>query len=177
MGCEQIPDWLQGVGTLFIGGATVFGACVAWKGWKKQLRGQNEYELASKLLAGTYKMRDDLDLLRSPFKYAAEIGEDPPSASNEAQLRAYENNWNRIIETKHEIYEALVDAEAIWGEDIKELFDRFFFHAAHCSVSARETLHHVLGSQELSPDSEQYDQEQKEIIDKIEAYLKPKLKS
>ena len=194
MGYEQIPDWLQAIGTLLIGISTVFGGWVAWKGWKQQLRGQNEYELASKLLAGTYKMRDDLDFVRHPFIRVHEMtkdGEDPPSTSDreksrKATLYAYENRWNKVNETRQEIYELLIRAEAIWGEEIKALFGVYFRHAMKIYHKLEDMLEiygpsrkeksNFYRTDDSDPENP-IDQEQEEIIGRIEAFLKPKLKS
>ena len=124
---EQIQDWLQTLGTLLIGASATFGAWVAWKGWKQQLRGQNEYELASKLLALTYQMRNDLNTLRNPFMLASDMveeGEDTPS-----HVRGYQARWDKVNRTREELNTILITAEAMWGNEIKQSFIEYSNHA------------------------------------------------
>ena len=121
----------------------------------------------------------------------AEDGEDPPSSSDEkqyfkAQLYVYENRCNKVNETRQEIYELLIRAEAIWGEDIKVLFDEYFQHAMKIYYELEDKLEiygpskreksNFYRTDDDDPENP-IDQNQREIIDKIDAFLKPKLKS
>lgn len=194
---EQIQDWLLTLGTLLIGVSATFGAWVAWKGWKQQLRGQNEYELAVKLLAITYQMRDDLNALRNPLMSGSEMtkeDEQPLSLSpdkeqmHKALIRGYQARWDVVNKTREDLYTILVNAEAIWGDEVKKLFIEYSNHAMDIFHALQDHLEAINpSSYERSKEQTDFfirgkkenpfDQKQAKIIKDIEAFLKPKLKS
>ena len=101
------------VGALLVGVAAIFGAWVAWKGWKREIRGQTEYKLAVDLLATTYRFRDAIDLARSRLISAHEMiieDEDSTNSSDDMQkfkemTRAYEKRWKQAMKEQQTIYE------------------------------------------------------------------------
>lgn len=71
-----LEAWVPLLKDLVTAGVALGGLRVAWLGvdaWKRQLRGQTEYDLARRLLRATLDVRDAVARLRSPMVFAAEM--------------------------------------------------------------------------------------------------------
>lgn len=113
----------------------ITGAFVAVKGlstWKRQISGQAEYNLSKNLLVNLFKYRDVISSIRDPFMSGSE--RIPPSGEErkkmtDAQVRhhatskAYEVRWNKLSEVRPEIYANMIEAEALWGDEITKLWE------------------------------------------------------
>lgn len=119
--------------------ATVAGAIIAGYGvdtWRKQLKGKTEYELARRLLKAVYKLREAIKIVRNPFipsgeVYQAlidegfskeEIEKDETKILSRQDL-VYKRRWEHISEANSNLKVEILEAEVIWGEEIKELTD------------------------------------------------------
>ena len=115
----------------------IVGSIVAVSGlrtWKKQLKGRVEYDLSRKLLTATYKLRDSIGYIRSPFMFGGEM-EDPPDSSPYAATEEGKRYYNSMtgyrkrIESANavraELYADLLEAEAVWGVNVRQRFDQF----------------------------------------------------
>jgi hypothetical protein len=193
---------LEVLGTLLIGIATCFGAWMAWKGWKKEMRGQTEYKLAIDLLAALYRFRDAIDSTRNPMIFSSEIFEvayDNYEQSDEKKYfkgtaRLYSERWNRVFDAQQSIYANLMLAEAVWGEEVKNLFQKLFAHGAKLRFAIEEHLQLIDPSnpqkdieamkenakillKRFENEDDDFDDELKELIAEIETFLNPKSKS
>ena len=179
----------------------IFGAWVAWRGWKKEMRGQTEYELAIDLLKATYRFRDAIDSARSRLIFAHEViieDEDITNSSDDMKrfkgmTRAYEKRWKQAMKEQQTIDGNLQVAEVIWGEDVKNLFQDLFNHTIKLRRAIEEYLDSI--SPPLSESTEKllketnailhkphreedkFGDELQRLITEIDNYLKPKLKS
>lgn len=123
-----IKDIITGVSALIV-------AIVAVKGlqtWKKQLKWKTEYELAKRLMGATYKVRQALALVRCPVKYVGEVSQAMKEANIEGELidnqarrfrneaADYENRMQKVKEAFDDLESVLLEAEAIWGQDVRE---------------------------------------------------------
>jgi hypothetical protein len=73
---EWLQGWLPVLKDAVTAGVALGGLRIAWLGvdaWKRQLRGQTEYDLARRLLRATLDVRDAVARLRSPMVWAAEM--------------------------------------------------------------------------------------------------------
>jgi hypothetical protein len=65
---------------LILCGAAIAGAVIAIKGlntWKRQLKGQSEYELSRRLLVTLFKYRDAINGVRHPAMFGYEMPNPP----------------------------------------------------------------------------------------------------
>jgi len=191
-----------------IGIAAVYGTLIAKKGldtWRRQLKGQSEYELSRRILITLFKYRDAIDSVRNPLMLGVET---PYPPDNEAKnmnrdeidfygvSKAYQARWNKIYTEKESLYVDLLESEAIWGNDLKNLFKKVFsleselrlaftFHLNsinpktesldrdfyNIQLKNRRSIIYEFPSE--NPDA--FKQDMFSAIDSVEAYLKPKL--
>lgn len=153
------------------GAAALFAAWVARSGlqtWRRQLRGQAQYELARRVLRAVLRVRDLMDGVRSPMITAGEFaaayeaaGENPPeilSDSRGTQL-VYDRRWQTLSAAMTELQSELVEAEVFWGKALRddevtlrkcyaELFSAVSMHLrAQASKHVGESLSQVVENQ------------------------------
>jgi hypothetical protein len=123
---------------IILGVAGITGAIVAIVGvntWRRQLKGQVEYDLARRLLRLTFQYRDAIDRVRNPFIYSYEMPEPPLDQAahmNRDQIefyglsKAYKKRWDGVVETRNALYPDLLEAEALWGRELGQHFSVLF---------------------------------------------------
>jgi hypothetical protein len=123
---------------LVLTGAALTGAVVAVKGlgaWRAQLSGQSEYELSRRILVSLFKYRDSIDGLRHPIMWAHEMPNPPEDESEKmsdtqisfyGRSKAYQVRWDKVQEQRSALYADLLEAEAIWGNELNTLFKTLF---------------------------------------------------
>lgn len=189
-------------------GAATSGAYVAVKGlntWRNQLKGQAEYELSRRLLVSLYKYRDEIDNVRHPMMLPHEMPYPPSDEAKEmnrdqiqfyGMSKAYQNRWDKLREQRTALYADLLESEAIWGTNLKEIFQKLF-NLQHELFT--EIRHHIelsnpatdSGKQDAirnlrrkkreimygdtSEEGDDFKQEILGVVQEIENYLKPKL--
>ncbi|WP_343593903.1 hypothetical protein [Paracidovorax wautersii] len=116
------------------GSAALVAVYVASRGlqtWNRQLRGTSQYELARRLLRATYRLRDAIDGVRHPVMWGAEMPDPPEDRAanmNRDELRhwgvrqAYGKRWDALAKERSELQAELLEAEVLWGPDVKDLF-------------------------------------------------------
>jgi hypothetical protein len=123
----NLPDVKDAVTTL----AAVVGIYVALVGlstWKRQLKGQTDHELARQILVTLYKYREAIKGVRHPAIFPSEEPE-PPEHQREKMSReqirhyglahTYQNRWNKVQAQRVELDASLLEAEALWGAELK----------------------------------------------------------
>ena len=121
---------------LIIAGAAITGSIVAAKGlstWRRQLKGQAEYELSKRILKLTFQYRDTVCGVRNPVMWSYEMPQ-PPQAEemDRDQLKyygtskAYEVRCDRVTDVRQTRYPELLEAEALWGIELEKLFETLF---------------------------------------------------
>lgn len=128
-----IPEIVSTVKDVLLGAAAVTTAIVAvmgLKSWSRELRGKTEFEAARNLMRSTYRVRDELQYTRSPFVGAGEFPSDypgPQTATAEQEAQAwnyiYKNRWAPVREALQEFETHVLEAEALWGSDIRTKAD------------------------------------------------------
>jgi hypothetical protein len=132
---ETIQKYVSLSKDVITGLSALIAATIAILGlqeWKKQLKGKNEYELAQRMLRATYKVRDSIAWVRNPFQSAGEISqamkesniEGDPVADPTIYIRSegavYQKRWQKVQEAFVELESITLEAEAIWGQAVKE---------------------------------------------------------
>jgi hypothetical protein len=121
---------------VIVGVAAIVASVVAVKGlstWRRQLRGEIDYNLARRLLQIAYRYRDAIDGVRNPVMVLSTEMPAPPeekarTMSAEQILfygrsKAYENRWDRVVQARALLYPELLEAEALWeNEKIRDCF-------------------------------------------------------
>ncbi len=116
-------------------GCAVFGARIAKKGlgtWQRQMSGQAYFELTKRILVGIYKLRTAVYLVRHPAIYPSEMpfpSEDERKTMDQSFIHfygfsgAYAKRWDKVIEAENQLEVDLLEAEAIWGPELKDHFN------------------------------------------------------
>lgn len=114
-----------------ISGAACVTAYVAYTGlsqWQKELDGKAKFDVARQLAKSVYALRDQISYCRSPFTASHEFPEgyrgglDKPTAEEEGQAWAhvYAKRWEPVGEAVQAFDTSTLEAEALWGKEIKE---------------------------------------------------------
>lgn len=132
-------EFISVVKDLVIVAAPATGAVVAIKGlttWRRQLKGQSDYNLAKDVLINLYKYRDALFFVRHPLMTGAELR--LPEGIDEKELKyaevnflrtetAYQNRWDKVVEVRSKLLTNIVEIEALWGailaQELKNIFE------------------------------------------------------
>ena len=97
--------------------------------WRRQLRGNTEYQLAKSILASVYEVREAIVSVRHPFMlYSREPDHLPQEKLKElsqgerewhALAQAYQRRWEPVQTAKAKLDANLLEAEVVWGPDIR----------------------------------------------------------
>jgi hypothetical protein len=188
--------------------AAATGAIVAVKGlgtWRNQLYGQSEYELSRRILVSLFKYRDSVNALRHPVMWPNEMPYPPEEKAkimNDHQIRyhgtsgAYQKRFSKVQEQRTALYTDLLEAEALWGASLKDIFKRLFNLEHELAISIHQYLTTINPDEspetrkqyaeirgknrdimydDLSDDGDDFRKELTSILSEIESYLKPKL--
>lgn len=126
---------------------SVFGTVVsavgvglaAWIGfsglatWRRQNKGTSDHDLSRRLLIDLYRLRDGIKHARNSVVLAGEGGaDDQYQVLNFLQIiyrntaRSYEKRFALIDEVRGELSASLVESEAVWGDQLRSLFEPIF---------------------------------------------------
>jgi hypothetical protein len=204
--CTEVVTLLKDI---VLSGAAVTGAVVAVKGlgtWRRQLKGHSEYELSRRILVTVFKYRDAINGVRHPVIWAYEMPSPPEDeAKNMSQdeirfygtSKAYQARWDKVHAERTTLYADLLEAEALWGIDLKELFKKIFdlehelftrirHYIELINPSANEASKEAIRKidekgrdiiyDNMSDEPDEYKDDFITAIERIEQYLKPKLR-
>ncbi len=133
--CLNIAELITLAKDIVLAIAGVVAAIVAVKGlntWNRQLRGTAGFDIARSLAKSSYKVRDKLQACRSPILSAGEF----PIEYRDGGLKktskqktvgyafVYTERWNFVQEAVQEFDAATLEAEALWGQTIRETTDQ-----------------------------------------------------
>lgn len=116
-------------------GCAVFGAYIAKKGlgsWQRQMSGQAYFDLTKRILVGIYKLRSTVYAVRHPAVYPSEMpfpSDDERKTMDQSDVRfygisgAYAKRWEKVVEAENQLEVDLMEAEAIWGTDLKDHYN------------------------------------------------------
>jgi hypothetical protein len=193
---------------LIVAGAAITAAIVAVKGldtWRRQLKGHSEYELSRRILVTLFKYRDAVNDVRHPAMWNYEIpkpSDEVKESMDAGQIRfygtskAYQARWEKVQDERTSLYADLLEAEAIWGDDLNnhfkdvfglqhELFTniRLYLELINPEVPehSKEAIRKVdenkrdIMYDNLGEEPDEFKSDLITAIKKIEVYLKPKL--
>ena len=188
--------------TAFSAVAVAVVSILGLKAWKKQLKGKTEYELARRLLRTVYKIREAINSVRNPFISSAEIGQalqeinlkiDPsdPDFHAKSQSAVYQMRWKQIGESSTGLELETLEAETLWGAEIKEKLQplkknintlqvnilRYLRSLDHKSgIAMDDGTDKIIYKMSDDPSKDPFKQDVLESIKIIEEYLKVHLK-
>ncbi len=118
---------------IIIAFAAVVTTCLAFYGvtsWKREISGKVKYDSARNLLLATYKLRDAIFDARDPLISASEFTEsdahsEAPSSRYNAHIDVFHNRWKPIWVSLIEYDAATLEAEAVFGVNVKHISSRF----------------------------------------------------
>ena len=205
MTCTELVTLLK---DLVLSGAAITGAVVAVKGlgtWQRQLKGQSEYELSRRILVSVFKYRDAINGVRHPAMWGYEMPsppEDEAAKMSREQIsfygtsKAYQARWDKVQTERTSLYADLLEAEAIWGVELKQLFKKVFdlehelftrvrhyielinpdtSEAKKEAITKLDNKARDIMYDDLSEEPDEYKKDLISSIEHIEKYLKPKL--
>lgn len=143
----------------------ITGAIVAVKGlstWKRQINGQAEYNLSKNLLTNLFKYRDTISNIRHPFMSSRE--QTPPPDEERQKMtpeqirhygtfKAYDARWNKLAEVRPQIYANMIEAEALWGDEITKLWEKMIDKENDLLIAIQDYLTFI------NPDIDFFDKE------------------
>lgn len=132
--CLTTPELIAATKDIVLALAAVITATVAVKGlstWNRQLRGTADFDVARGLARATYKVREKLQACRSPLlsanefppKYHDSEGDRTPEQDAKGYAFVYSNRWSPVWEAMQEFDVSVLEAEALWGEPIRDATD------------------------------------------------------
>ena len=193
---------------LILSGVAITGAVVAIKGlstWQRQLKGQSEYDLSRRILVSLFKYRDAINRVRHPAMRAYEMPTPPDDEAKDMSReklefygtsKAYQARWDKVQNERTKLYTDLLEAEALWGSELNNLFKVVFDleHELFTSIrhyiellnpdtheASKEAIRNIdknrrdIMYDDLSEEGDEYKNDFKEGVENIEKYLKPRL--
>lgn len=150
--------------------APATGAVVAVKGlntWRRQLKGQSDYNLSKDVLINLYKYRDALFFVRHPLMTGAELK--LPEGVDEKELKyaevnylrtvtAYQNRWGKVVEVRSKLQTNIVEIEALWGAGLAQKLKNIFVHEQNLMFNISSYLRVLNPS--IYEDEKKFDREQ-----------------
>ncbi|NDJ81450.1 hypothetical protein GXP65_10470 [Vibrio campbellii] len=192
-----VKDVVLGLSAL----GTFFVAMYGVKSWARELKGKADFEVSRQLIRAVYKFRDEMEYSRSPMTLPNEFPEnyDPMNRSSEYKAESwsyvFSNRWKPVVEAVQELEAQGLEAEALWGNEVKGLVQELRKNARLLRVGMQAVVDNEMEDNEnFSSDPELGKQmrsrvfkpirdEQDEITDavklsveKLENYLRPHLK-
>ncbi len=111
-------------------GTAIYVALRGLTAWRRQLRGNTEFDVARRTLHATYRLREAVNGVRAPFvaveemvqgmKEAGLSDEDIASEKNFDKMSgfAYSLRWRSVSDAVVDLDVLCLEAEAIWGKEI-----------------------------------------------------------
>lgn len=144
---SNIMEYITAFKDIFLGIAAITTSIVAvigLKNWSRELRGKADFEIARALIRSVYKLRDEIRYARSPWTSGSEFPEGYSSlprdrtAQNEAEAWSYvfTNRWKNVADAAQEFEAQVLEAEALWGAEIKSKANEL----RSCATSLRVSM-------------------------------------
>lgn len=189
--------------------AAITGAYIAIKGlgtWRRQLKGQSEYDLSRRILVALFTYRDAIDGVRHPMMFTAEMpypdeGRAKHMSDKEihhhGKAKAYHLRLGKVKNARKSLYTDLLEAEALWDNELNKLFQTLYELEQELVSKVRNHLvvANPGGDAKHKKKTAQIDSQTRNVlhdnlhdeddeyrtdftfgVEAIEAYLKPKLR-
>ncbi|KAA5944005.1 hypothetical protein F3I27_14995 [Pantoea sp. Bo_2] len=147
-----LPEIMGALKDAIVTGAALTGAIIAFKGlgtWKRQINGQANYNLSKNLLVNLFKYRDAVYAVRNPFMSSQEQPFPPEEEKKNLDdkgvryyglFKAYEKRWNAVAEMQSEIYANLIEAEALWDEQLSNMWKKLKSNERELLINLQDYL-------------------------------------
>ncbi|ABZ75101.1 conserved hypothetical protein [Shewanella halifaxensis HAW-EB4] len=118
-----IKDIVLGLCALGTVSVAVYGV----KNWARELKGKADFEVSRQLIRAVYKFRDEIEYSRSPMTLPSEFPANYDPMNRAAKYKAeswsyvFSNRWKPVVEAVQELEVQGLEAEALWGAEIKQL--------------------------------------------------------
>lgn len=128
MYCAEIISIIKDITLAVAACVTSYVAYTGLGRWQQELTGKATFDVARDLAKALYALRDEINYCRSPFTAAHEFPEgyrssfDKHSAEEEGQawVHVYIKRWEPVGKAVQAFDAATLEAEALWGKEIKE---------------------------------------------------------
>lgn len=193
---EPYIHWSELVSNLAIATASVVTPILGifgFRSWRRELTGKTKYQSAHKIILSLYKIRDQIDTVRTPFFDITEYHQPSATCADLKLLKdgfrqeAYAYN-NRLVSLK-ELYGELrvlsLEAEALWPSEVKKYFEDAANHLNKLFITARTYYNRERKDDQLEPfykiiihhdGDDEYRMTLKKYIEAIENYFKSYLR-
>ena len=123
---------------IVLSAAAITGAVIAIKGlgaWRRQIKGQTEYDLARRILVSLFMYRDAIDRVRHPMMLSAEMPYPPeekakhmtdPQIMHHGRSHAYFARLGKVTNARKTLYADLLEAEALWSNELNSKFKTLY---------------------------------------------------
>jgi hypothetical protein len=121
-------------------------SCVAVIGlssWIVQLRGKTEYEVSKNVIAGAYRIRDEIKRCQHPLLNPDEWKERQPIEGETQEQRSAKEKWfalnkryQKVISEINAWYPVRVEAEILFGEEARQVIDSLTI----CCIQLQEAI-------------------------------------
>ena len=176
MTASEIITIIKDIVLMIAAGIASYVALVGLRTWRKQLTGTREYELAQKVLKSTYALRETINQFRRPIKLSeeelaevkehgilltevrnAELIDNPLAALKELESPAdVAKKRLRVEDALTDFEVVIIEAETLWGKEVKELLDIIHSSAVWLRASYIRYLSELDGSLEYLKGSPNY---------------------
>ena len=113
--------------------------------WRRQLRGNTEYQLAKSMLVSVYELREAIASVRFPLMQYSREPDLPQEELKELSQRerewhvlaqAYQRRWEPVPTAKAKLDANVLEAEAVWGPEIRAKFSQLnpLIVKLHCAI-------------------------------------------
>ena len=178
---------------------TAYAALTGLGRWQKELSGKASFDVARELAKSIYLLRNMIGYCRSPFIAASEfpenyMGSGKHSFEEEGQAWAYvySKRWEPVGKAVQEFDAAALEAEALWGKEIKEKTLDLKKCVRSLQVDIEAFIHNKYsggedfkdkqfakqveqGIQDIKSKDNEFTQEINKAIEAIESVIRPKL--
>ena len=143
-GFPQIVAITKDILTIVGAGIASYVALKGLSTWRRQLRGNTQYDLARRLLLSAYKLRDAVEGVRTPGIHSAEAahalketgicteGMRPRDSVRVEKVAVYELRWRRVQDAKSELSVNCLEAQVLWGEQAKAAYQAAYQAVNSC---------------------------------------------
>lgn len=165
-------EYITAFKDIFLGIAAITTSLVAvigLKNWSRELKGKADFEVARGLIRSVYKLRDELRSARSPWTSASEFPEGysphPRDRTDESEAEAwayvYTNRWKPVVEAAQEFEAQVLEAEALWGSEIKKKA----YALRRCATDLRVSMESMVRNKASGGEDFKADKEYKKSVE------------
>ena len=206
---DTVVPWLVAIREVVVILAAVSGVaigCLGLRTWRKQLKGNTEYELARRLLRSVYRVRNALQGVRNPLMSSGEIaqalkdaGKQPEEIKQdmdyvEQTSAVYAARWKPVTDALASVQVEALEGEVLWGDAVHDRLRPLygcvnklnfalmqFFRDAQGSgrtmrEDRREEMNKLIYLESSDPKEDGFSRDLQEAVSDVETLIRPHLK-